>query len=449
MSSQQRFLVIFWAFLGVWAAAAQTVTLPSGRDTPAYQTAIKLMRGVNFGNYLEYAVGQPAANQTYGASDFRLARSEGFDHIRVPVAWWIYCGPAPDYTISSTIFIKADAMVNGALNQGLAVIVDLHNFYDFYGNVAGNTNEFYAIWRQVAAHYASYPPTVVFELINEPNASGRNVATTPVLNGVYAETIRQIRLTNPNRTILCGASSFDSLSLQELNQFLLPSNDNNLMVVGHTYDPILFTHQGADWAGPDYATSGVLFPGPPPVPLQPAPSITTQWVTDWFRQYNAYPASSNPSSSVAFKSLIQQAKQWCDARHRPLIVDEFGCYDTADPVSRVNYYKSIRETMDALGVGWTMWDWKAGFHYEVNGSPDPPGIREAMFPPVKLLTSATGAIYFPAAIGKTFVMQQTASLLPPVAWQSVLTQTMVTPQFTFPVSATAAPTAYYRVEWVK
>ena len=31
-------------------------------------------------------------------------RAEGFDHVRVPVGWQFYTGPAPDFTFSPEIF---------------------------------------------------------------------------------------------------------------------------------------------------------------------------------------------------------------------------------------------------------------------------------------------------------------------------------------------------------
>ena len=41
-------------------------------------------------------------------ADFAFAKSEGFDHIRIPVAWALYCGPSPNYTIASTITLRYD-----------------------------------------------------------------------------------------------------------------------------------------------------------------------------------------------------------------------------------------------------------------------------------------------------------------------------------------------------
>src|SRR6266536_3251548 len=185
---------------GVLNATGQTMQRITGRDTPAHRAALRFMRGVGMGNYLEYPPNHPARNQTYSTTDFSLSRSEGFDHVRVPVAWQLYAGPAPAFTLSNDIFASADFMVNAALNQGLGVILDLHGFDAFMADPLGYQAEFYAIWRQVAAHYSNAPATVAFKLLNEPNAA----ATTVLMNQIYPEAIRLIRLTNPDRTIFLG-----------------------------------------------------------------------------------------------------------------------------------------------------------------------------------------------------------------------------------------------------
>ena len=434
---------------GVPDATAQTMKRISGRDTPAHQAALRFMRGVGMGNYLEYPVGHPARTQTYSAGDFSLARAEGFDHVRVPVAWHLYVGPSPTFTLATSIFTSVDSMVNAALKEGLGVLVDLHSFDQFMSDPEGNQGKFYAIWRQVAAHYANAPSTVAFELLNEPNGA----ATTVLLNQVYPEAIRQIRLTNPDRTIFLGPGQWngmDELKIESTSSLILPDAETNLITVVHCYDPYYFTHQGAEWALPDTATTGVLFPGPPPAPLPPDSSITHSWVIDWFNLYNTRSTDLNPSSTYAFRTRLQAVRAWADYYGRPVHVGEFGCYDKADPQSRLNFHRAIRTLMDQQGLGWTLWDWKAGFHYIKAGQPDPPGLRDALFPSPVLRNQSNGAIQWEGALGKVYRVEQAASLTPPILWNTVSTQTLVSPQLLSyqPQSGPETP-AFFRVRWVK
>ena len=149
----------------------------------------------------------------------------------------------------------------------------------------------------------------------------------------------------------------------------------------HNYDPFYFTHQGATWAGPDTKVTGILFPGPPPRPLVPDPKLkVNSWVLNWIRDYNTEPTATNPSGPRAFQGLISQAKEWSEYYGRPMHIGEFGCFTKADPVSRANYYRAFREAAEKAGIGWAIWDWKAGFRYwnDKTGKPEP-GMHEALF----------------------------------------------------------------------
>jgi endoglucanase len=347
----------------------------TGRNTPAHLAAKGFMRGANIANCLEVP---PTEHWSvpHSVLDLKQIRAEGFDHIRLPVGWHYYAGPAPDFKLSDDIFARADYMVTNATALGLNVIVNLHDFFALNTNPAASTAEFLAIWRQVAAHYAQAPDGVAFELLNEP----REAATTVAINPIYAEAIRQIRQTNPHRTIFVGPGKFNSPD--ELRNLRLPDDDDNLIVTLHCYDPLFFTHQGANWVGPEYKQTGIHYPGPPKTPLTPDPALKLQQsALSRINQYNTQPVGSNPSGPRAFLPKIQRAKAWSEKFGRPVHFGEFGAYTTADQESRAHYYEAWRQALDAAGIGWAVWDWKSGFNYWDAKTQQPlPGMREALFP---------------------------------------------------------------------
>ena len=149
--------------------------------TPAYRAAKLFMHGVNLGNYLEAPPGQNWG-VTVSADEFAIMHAEGFDHVRVPVGWHHYAGPAPDFTLSPEIFSRVDFVVTNALANHLAVMINIHHFDELDTNPAAATDEFLKIWSQIAAHYRKFPAQLAFELDNEPH----DKATTAVMNPIYA-----------------------------------------------------------------------------------------------------------------------------------------------------------------------------------------------------------------------------------------------------------------------
>ncbi len=346
----------------------------TSRHTPAWKAAKKFMRGVNLANFLEVPPGQHWFVH-HTIDDLKEIRAQGFDHIRLPVAWHCYTGAAPDYRITGDIFDRADEIVTNATALGLNVIVNVHNFNEFTKDPATNTERFYSIWRQVAAHYAHAPAGVAFELLNEPH----DAATTLVMNPIYAETVRQIRQTNPRRTIFVGPGHWNSPD--ELTNFWVPKDDN-LIVTLHCYEPFFFTHQGATWTTPDVRhLKGICYPGPPKAPYNIDPDVAyKKWILNTLKRYDTEPTKSNPSGPKAFLPKIQEAKAWSEKWGRPIHFGEFGAFMKADQDSRANYYAAMRRALEAQGIGWAIWDWKSGFNYWNPKTQEPlPGMREALF----------------------------------------------------------------------
>ena len=343
--------------------------------TPAHQAARRFKRGINFSNFFEAPAGEDWGGGPLGTSDFSAVRAEGFDHVRLPVSWNYHTGPGPDYVISNAFFVRVDTVVTGLLAQGINVVLNLHHFNEFYADPAARSNQLFALWDQVGAHYRNQTDALAFEILNEPH----DAATTEVMNGIYDALLPRIRRSNPHRTILVGPGQWNGIS--ELAGLRLPANDSNLVVTVHNYAPFYFTHQGATWTGSSTATTNVVYPGPPPAPVIPHPSTTGDvGVVAWFAAYNTLPLPENPCSSNAFDRAFQFARDWSDFYGRPIYVGEFGAYSLSDDASRARFYREMRESMERHGLGWAAWDWKSGFHYwDRAANASSPGLREALF----------------------------------------------------------------------
>ncbi|HEY1683867.1 MAG TPA: glycoside hydrolase family 5 protein [Tepidisphaeraceae bacterium] len=347
--------------------------LPDG-DSPARHTAQWFKRGANLGDYLEVQPSYFGHRITVGAGEFAQMKNQGFDHVRVPIAWQDYTGPAPDFKLAPVIFERVDFVVTNALKNGLAVMINIHHFDALDKDPAGASDEFLKIWEQIASHYKTFPDQLVFELDNEPHQN----ATTVLMNPLYARTIAEIRRTNLHRTIVVEPGEWGSIG--ELKNLVL-SPDSNVIVSVHCYDPFYFTHQGATWTNGMTPVTGIIFPGPPSHPLMTDVDLSQRpALLDWIKKYNTLPTATNPSSQIAFKSKLKFLRAWSDYYRYPIHIGEFGAYTRADEQSRVNFYSAFRRAAEAEKLGWAIWDWSSGFRYwdKMNNRPMP-GMRQALF----------------------------------------------------------------------
>lgn len=360
----------FAQFLALFFAIASL----AADKTPAHLSLEKFRKGANLGNYLEAPKGANWGAK-YSEADFKNIKAEGFDHIRIPIAWNHYASPAPDFKLGRDIIEKADFLVTNAVKHGLGAIVNIHHFDDLTTDPEAQKEKFYKLWEQIAEHYKNQPNTIAFELLNEP----KDAATTIVMNPIYAEAIKRIRKSNPNRPIFVGPGKWNQVS--ELTNLKLPADDKNLIVTIHCYEPFYFTHQGTTWAGPDVKATNIVFPGPPSKPLQVDPSLGLRpHVVRWIQGYNTLPTELNPSSPQIIRKAMKTAHDWSLQHNRPIHVGEFGAYIKADPDSRARFYSEFRKILDEYNFAWAIWDWKAGFRYWDDKTNAPaPGMRKALF----------------------------------------------------------------------
>ncbi|MGZ8900378.1 MAG: glycoside hydrolase family 5 protein, partial [Limisphaerales bacterium] len=275
-------------------AIGQVCALGASTNTPAHAALKHFSKGANFGNYLEAPRTQNWGAR-YSEKDLDAVKAEGFDHIRLPIRWNEYSGPAPGYKIEQQLFDKVDFLVTNSLARGLSILINIHHFDEFTTDPKAQTQKFHALWKQIAEHYANKSERLAFELLNEP----KDAATTEVVNPIFAETIRVIRRSNPKRTIFVGPGKWNSLD--EVKKLTLPQDDHNLIVTVHCYDPFLFTHQGANWTAPSTDTTGIVYPGPPSKPVTPAPGARDK---GWFERYNTLATAENPASPIAFTERV-------------------------------------------------------------------------------------------------------------------------------------------------
>lgn len=309
------------------------------------------MRGINLGNCLE-APAEGAWGTAISEQHFQMAEAAGFDHVRLPVRFTTAerMDDKPPYRVHEEFWKRVDWAIDEAFSHHLSIILDVHHFEGINAEPLANKQKLYALWRQIAARYAKRPKELAFEILNEPT----DKLEPKLLNDFTQGVIKIMRANNPDRLIF--ADSYFWANARRLAELELPK-DPNVVAEFHMYEPILFTHQGAPWMGPEYQTKGIVFPGPPSEPVTPvAAASKADWVAKWFTAYNTEPAGKNPSGPSAVFDYFDFASRYVQATGKRVYLGEFGADDTADEQSRENYVRLVRTEAERRGIGWAYWD---------------------------------------------------------------------------------------------
>jgi endoglucanase len=309
-----------------------------------------LRRGINAGNALdapsEGAWG-PALDEAY----FDYVAAAGFDHVRIPVRFSAHAAITAPYAVDPTFFARVDWAVDQAQQRGLTAVVDFHHYEELMAEPEAHTARFVGIWKQIAARYRGRPASVVLELLNEPTKN----LTAAKWNAILAQALAAVRAVDPTRKVIVDSVFW--AAAKELSNLELPAGDANLVGSFHTYQPILFTHQGMSWMTGEYQTTGVIFPGPPPKPVAPvAAALQIDWVAKWFDRYNHAPAAENPSGPTTIQEEFAFARAFTERTKLPIYLGEFGVGQVADLASRVTWTRMVREDAERRGIGWCAWD---------------------------------------------------------------------------------------------
>ncbi len=305
-----------------------------------------LGRGINLGNFLEApSEGAWTNGQLLQENDFANIKQAGFTFVRVPICWsahFVYLGGAHQsgtglevekvqhggFAIDPKFLARVDWVVAQAEKNGLTAILDYHNddaLMKDHGVAEGY--RFLAIWEQIALHFKDAPPTILFELLNEPN--GEFNRQPQKWNDLLARTLTVIRFSNPTRTIVVGPVHWNSIAA--LKDLVLPEDDRNLLVTVHYYDPFHFTHQGASWVGMDMNQF-----------------LGTKWL-------------GNDAEKKAVADEFAKAAAWGRDHHRPMYLGEFGAYSTGDIDSRARWTACVARTAETDGMAWSYWEYDQGF----------------------------------------------------------------------------------------
>lgn len=261
-----------------------------------------------------------------GDIDARAAavKEAGFTGVRYAVKFSPGQNPAPPHDIDPAYLDQIRAEIRVLTDHGLTVVLNNNESLD---DPDRSGDRLVSRWTHIAERFADLPPSVYFEIANEPSwaqsaSFGTDTAVTPdQWNALVARVIPVIRATNPQRTIVVSGALW-SLPLA-IPQLVLPSDDGHLIATFHHYAPLQFTHQGSWIAGSD------------------------AWIgTTW---------TGTAGEVAAMKAALNDAVCWSRDTGIPLFLGEFSSYNagTYTDQSPMLWNKTVVQLAEAEGISWT------------------------------------------------------------------------------------------------
>jgi endoglucanase len=291
-------------------ALAKTDSLPVGRC-------------VNMGNSLEAPSEGEWGGKKIDAADFKRIADAGFNSIRLPVRWSSRTGKKPPYTIDPAFMKRVKQAVGEARAAGLNVILNSHHFDELHKDPSdAHIARLAAMWRQIAAEFASQPEAHLwFEIENEPHDKFNDSNLLKVLSPALAE----IRKTNPTRAVIIGGEFWSGIN--SLKTLKLP-DDPNIVPTFHYYDPFDFTHQGATWVDPSPPTGRTF---------------------------------GSEKDVMALVADVKKVRDYIKRTGKTPFMGEFGAYEKIPVEERVVYQRTVRVAFDTIGIGMCAWGYTNTF----------------------------------------------------------------------------------------
>lgn len=286
-------------------------------------------KGINLGGWMSQCdYSEERLNNFIKESDIEKIASWGLDHVRIPVDYNVVETEEGAYKEEG--FARLDKAFACCEKNGLKVVLDLHKTkgYSFdkgeqqvgFFDDEALQERFIRLWEEFAKRYGKEHDRIVFELLNEVTEE----RFSPVWNDLIRKTIERIRKIAPDTLILVG--SYWNNSAASVHALEKPYDDK-VVYNFHSYDPLLFTHQGAPWVDKmdvnfrqDFEDAGIP--------------------EDYFDKF--------------FAEAIETAKK----NGTVLYCGEYGVIDRAKPEDTVKWYKRINATFEKNGIARAAWSYK-------------------------------------------------------------------------------------------
>ncbi len=173
-----------------------------------------------------------------GEADFKRYAERNLKLVRLPFRWE-RIQPRLNGELNSAELARMMATLNYAKKYNMQVVLDMHNYYRYYGKMIGSNevpvSAFADAWRRIAQKVANHPAVYGYGLMNEPHTTNGKWPTAAL---AAAKSIRAVD--SKRWVVIAGdrwssAFHWPSYNTQLVNDPWMRDSKNNLVFEAHLY----------------------------------------------------------------------------------------------------------------------------------------------------------------------------------------------------------------------
>ncbi|MDX2147058.1 MAG: cellulase family glycosylhydrolase [Planctomycetota bacterium] len=352
------------AMAGAHATVAGSSVPPSQGVPEPRLAALKL--GVNLNDWLCYTWEPDALKRLARVSeaDLRQLRSAGVTHVRLPLdpdKLWDHEGGV----IREQALSEAKAAIARVVGSGLLVIIDAHVWRGDWWKPDATTRravKYEAFWDALARELARDdaardPERVMLEIMNEPHGIEPADESAAIWAAAQEALVGVVRRHCPTHTIVATGADWGGIDgLLKLE----PLRDRNVVYSFHFYDPMNFTHQGADWGFHAWKDTREV---PYPVGPEEVEAISHKQGSDAARDSLRWMFRQR-WDKARIAERIGQAAAWSRKHGVPVYCGEMGVYSKVAPAAdRIRWHRDVAEALRENNIGFACWGYADAFGF--------------------------------------------------------------------------------------
>ena len=313
-------------------------------------------KGVNLGGWFSQCdYSEERFDSFIRPEDFAVIKSWGADHVRLPVDYNLLQDEQAHPLESG--YRRLQRAIDCCRANGLNMVLDLHKTPGFSfdaeegesGFFESETyqDRFYSLWESLARRFGRNADMLAFELLNEVTDEDY----MPAWNRISQSCIRRIRVFAPDIPILVGGYWHNSaVSVKAI----APPIDEHIVFNFHCYEPLIFTHQGADWMSPPMDTA---FRIPVTASFGQMEAAGQKMLNEFCTGLDRYPPETKLTAAF-FEDFFAEAVQAAEKNGVPLYCGEYGVIDRAAPEDALVWFRAIHTAFERYGIGRAAWSYR-------------------------------------------------------------------------------------------